>query len=299
MTAAVDSAPEVVVITGMSGAGRSTAAAALEDIGFFVIDNVPPPLISRVVTLATTATDGEPGDTPAAPRRIAFGCDIREGVLLANLDDALHELADRDISVRMLFCEASDETLIRRYEESRRPHPLAGAGGITAWIASEREMLRRLKERSDLVIDTSDLNVHELREKVTAYFRETDSAHRLRVTVTSFGFKHGSPRDADMVFDVRFLPNPHWVEALRPLPGTSDEVREYVLGRPETREFRRHLFALLDFLLPHYVAEGKSYLNIAIGCTGGRHRSVVLAQEIANHIRELGYSVNVFDRDLA
>lgn len=284
---------EVVIITGLSGAGRSTAANALEDIGFFVIDNMPPGLITRVVDLARKADD-----TTQAHERIAFGCDVREGAFFNELEDALHALSESGVTLRMLFCEASDDVLVRRFEESRRPHPLARDEGVLAGIRREREMLAGLKARADLVIDTSDLSVHDLRARVTGFFREAGEKHPLRVNVQSFGFKHGAPRDADMVLDVRFLPNPHWVEELRPLPGTSEEVREFVLGRPETGEFKQRLFDLLDFLLPHYVAEGKSYLTIAIGCTGGRHRSVVLARETAEHIRERGYAVSVVDRDL-
>ncbi|MCC7077287.1 MAG: RNase adapter RapZ [Acidimicrobiia bacterium] len=283
---------EVVVISGLSGAGRSTAADALEDIGYFVIDNMPPTLIPRVVDLAA---ESEPGHV----QRVAFGCDVREGAFFSELDDALHKLAERDIAVRMLFCEASDEVLLRRFEESRRPHPAALTGRVLDGIHRERKLLAGLRERADLILDSSYTNVHEFRARVKDYFSGSVDLHPLRVSVLSFGFKHGTPRDADLLFDVRFLPNPHWVEELRELPGTSHEVREFVLARPETSEFLEHLFALVDFLLPHFVAEGKSYLSVAVGCTGGRHRSVVLSDELARHVEELGYRVNVTHRDLA
>jgi UPF0042 nucleotide-binding protein len=288
----VDRGPqEVVIITGLSGAGRSTAANALEDIGFFVIDNMPSSLIPRVVDLAG---ESEPGHV----QRIAFGCDVREGAFFAELDDALHKLVESGSAVRMLFCEASDDVLLRRFEESRRPHPAAQSGRVIDGIRRERGILAGLKERADLIIDTSDTNVHEFRARVKDFFSATAEIHPLRVSVLSFGFKHGTPRDADLLLDVRFLPNPHWVEELRELPGTTEEVREYVLGRPETGEFLDLLFAMVDFLLPHYVAEGKSYLSVAIGCTGGRHRSVVLSEELADHVDGLGYMVSVTHRDL-
>lgn len=283
---------EVVIITGLSGAGRSTAANALEDIGYFVIDNIPPSLITRVVELAGDS------EAPSARTRIAFVCDVREGAFFADLDEALRNLAERDIVMHMLFCEANDEALLRRFEVSRRPHPAARTGRVIDGIRQERGLLAGLKERADLVLDTSDTNVHEFRERVKDNFAGAVEVHSLRVSVQSFGFKHGAPRDADLVFDVRFLPNPHWVADLRPLPGTSREVRAYVLGRAETAEFLGHLYTLIDFLLPHYVAEGKSYLSVAFGCTGGRHRSVVLARELATHVQDLGYPVTITDRDL-
>ena len=266
---------EVVIITGLSGAGRSTAANALEDIGFFVID------------LADTSME----------QRVCFGCDVRSRRFFELLDASVTELHERQIDPRIVFCEASDEVLLRRFEESRRPHPLASAGGVAAGIRQEREMLGALKARADLIIDTSDLNPHELREKVKTFF-SGDSGASLKVAVQSFGFKRGAPRDADIVLDVRFLPNPHWVEKLRPLPGTSEAVTEFVMDQFEARRFLEITEELLDFLLPQYVKEGKSYLTIAIGCTGGHHRSVVLGEEIAAHIRDAGYPVTLTHRDL-
>ncbi|MBX7159922.1 MAG: RNase adapter RapZ [Acidimicrobiia bacterium] len=281
--------PEVVIVTGMSGAGRSTAADALEDIGMFVIDNMPPPLIPRVVDLAA--------DRPEHTR-IAVGCDVREGRFFSEIDAALHQLAERGVAVRILFLDASDEVLLRRFEESRRPHPLGRGEGVSAGIRREREMLAGLKSRADLILDTSDTNVHEFRAKVKSYFATESGPHALHVTVRSFGFKHGAPRDADMILDVRFIPNPYWVEELRPLSGRDEAVREYLAALPETEEFLEHLFSLVEFLLPHYLAEGKSYLTVAFGCTGGRHRSVYLAEVLADHVDSLGYTVNVAHRDV-
>lgn len=291
-----DATRDVIVITGMSGAGRATAAKALEDTGWFVIDNMPASLIPRVVDLGLRDTSD--GDR-ALGQHIAFGCDTREGAFVTELDTVLHGLADRGIRVRMLFCEASDEVLLRRFEESRRPHPLAGDGRVIDGIQRERSVLEGVKGRADLIVDTSDLNVHEFRDKVKAFFTITSGAPALRVSVVSFGFKHGAPRDVDLLFDVRFIPNPHWVEELRPLTGLSEPVRDYVLGMEETSEFTVHLHALISFLLPHYVAEGKSYLSIGVGCTGGRHRSVVLSEEVGAYVRTLGYPVTVLHRDAA
>lgn len=281
--------PEVVIVTGMSGAGRSTAADALEDIGMFVIDNMPPPLIVRVVDLAA--------DRPEHTR-IAVGCDVREGHFFTEIDTALHQLAERGVPVRVLFLDTSDEVLLRRFEESRRPHPLSRGDGVATGIRREREMLAGLKARADLILDTSDTNVHEFRAKVKSYFATESGPHSLHVTVRSFGFKHGAPRDADMILDVRFIPNPYWVEDLRPFTGRDAPVQEYLAALPETEEFLTHLNTLVDFLLPHYLAEGKSYLTIAFGCTGGKHRSVYLAELLADHVDGLGYAVNLQHRDV-
>ena len=262
-------AVEFVVITGLSGAGRSEAAKVLEDLGYFVIDNLPPSLIGRVAELAVVGRD---------PTRVALVMDARGGAFTADVSElstALDQLRAQDINLRVLFLEASDEVLIRRFEATRRRHPVAGER-VAESIALERDLLRELRADADLVLDTSDLNVHELRAKILAAF--ADEAAGLLVTVASFGFKYGLPLDADMVVDVRFLPNPHWVPELRPLPGTDPAVRDYVLAQDGTGLFLARLEALLETALPGYVQEGKQYLTVAIGCTGGKHRSVVLAE---------------------
>ena len=288
--------PQLAVITGLSGAGRTAASAVLEDLGFFVIDNLPTALIERVVDLATT-----PG---SSVERFAFVVDVRgrqafgrrDGDGSDDLEEALRAVRSRDIDVRILFLEASDDVLVRRYEAARRVHPLAREDRVVDGIARERAYLTDLREAADLVIDTSALNVHELRERLVEAFSET-GRHRMVVNVVSFGFKNGTPRDLDMLLDVRFLPNPHWVEELRPLTGLEPKVRDYVLGQPETGEFLKRTEGLFEFLVPAFIREGKHYLNIGIGCTGGKHRSVVLGQVLADHLRTLGVSVQVDHRD--
>jgi UPF0042 nucleotide-binding protein len=282
-------AVEFVVITGLSGAGRSEAAKVLEDLGYFVIDNLPPSLIGRVAELAVVGRD---------PTRVALVMDARGGAFttdVSELSTALDQLRSQDINLRVLFLEASDEVLIRRFEATRRRHPVAGER-VAESIALERDLLRELRADADLVLDTSDLNVHELRAKILAAF--ADEAAGLLVTVASFGFKYGLPLDADMVVDVRFLPNPHWVPELRPLKGTDPAVRDYVLAQSDTGLFLARLEALLETALPGYVQEGKHYLTVAVGCTGGKHRSVVLAEELASWLTDKGYRAHVAHRDV-
>ena len=294
--APLDRRPQLAVITGLSGAGRSAASAVMEDLGFFVIDNMPLALIERVVDLATT-----PG---SAVDRFALVVDVRgrEG-FGAGVEDhgeqlraTIRALRRRDLDLRVLFLEASDQTLVRRYEAARRVHPLARNDRLVDGIAREREYLVGLREEADLVIDTTSLNVHELRERLEEAFGEA-GRDRMVVNLVSFGFKNGTPLDADMILDVRFLPNPHWVDELRPLTGLDPKVRDYVLGQPETGEFLRRVQDLLDFLVPAYVREGKHYLTVGIGCTGGKHRSVVLGQVLADHLRTLGVAVQIEHRD--
>jgi RNase adapter protein RapZ len=282
-------AVEFVVITGLSGAGRSEAAKVLEDLGYFVIDNLPPSLIGRVADLAVVGRDHT---------RVALVMDARGGAFAADVSElprALEQLRANGINLRVVFLEASDEVLVRRFEATRRRHPVAGEGVVES-IALERALLRELRADADLVLDTSDLNVHELRAKILAAF--ADEAAGLLVTVASFGFKYGLPLDADMVVDVRFLPNPHWVPELRPLAGTDRAVRDYVLAQDGTGLFLARLEALLEVALPGYVQEGKHYLTVAIGCTGGKHRSVVLAEELAGWLTDKGYRNHVNHRDV-
>jgi UPF0042 nucleotide-binding protein len=281
---------DVTIISGLSGAGRSAAADVLEDLGFFVIDNLPPALIPKVTELGR----GREGTT-----RFALVVDTRAGEFLSELETALAELRETGARTRVLFLEASDEVLVRRFEATRRRHPLTDSDRVTDGIARERELLEELREQADVVVDTSDLNVHELRDRLRELFGESaEATSGLQVSVVSFGYKHGLPLDVDLVFDCRFLPNPHWVESLRPLPGTDPKVRRYVMKQHETQEFLEEMERLFALLLPAYVREGKSYLSIGVGCTGGHHRSVVLAAEIATLLERLGFAARVHHRDL-
>ena len=279
---------EFVVITGLSGAGRSQAANVLEDLGWFVIDNLPPSLIDKVAELAQA-----PGTTI---ERVALVIGPRAG--LRELTASLTTLRATNARVRVLFLEASDKVLVRRYTDTRRRHPLAGGEGIVETIERERANLAPVKAEADVVVDTSELNVHQLRERIVALFGVDTAALGMQTTVMSFGYKHGLPLDADLVIDCRFLPNPHWVEDLRPHTGEHPEVRSYVMRFPETAEFLGRLDHLLDLVLPAYVKEGKSYLTLALGCTGGRHRSVVIADEVARALRRKGYEASIVNRDI-
>lgn len=279
--------PQVLVVTGMSGAGRSTAAKVLEDLSYTVIDNLPPQLLSQAVAHHEVAE---------RRRRLAVVIDSRAGDPLEPLQAAIDDLDRQGVQTRVLFLDADDGHLVHRYEESRRPHPLR-QGSLADSIAAERLMLDDLRASADVVIDTTDLNVHQLRRRLTDLFAVVADQRPMRVTVTSFGYKHGIPRDVDLLFDVRFLPNPHWVRELRPLRGTDPPVRDYVLGFPEASQFLDKVQDLLAFLIPRFEEEGKSYLTIGIGCTGGYHRSVALAEELARRIEGQGISVSVRHRD--
>jgi RNase adapter protein RapZ len=278
---------EFVVITGLSGAGRSQAANVFEDLGWFVIDNLPASLIDKVADLAR-----QPGSSIEQVALVAGARDVEE--LAAGLGH-LRSVAQR---VRGLFLEASDEVLVRRFEDTRRRHPFEDDGGLVDAIARERAALEPLKGEADVVVDTSDRNVHQLREQIEALFGTESPDAGLQTAVMSFGYKHGLPMDVDLVLDCRFLPNPHWVEELRPHTGKDPDVRGYVLRFPETEEFLQRLDSLLELLLPAYVAEGKSYLTIAMGCTGGRHRSVVIAEEVGRLLRQRGFEPRVTHRDV-
>jgi UPF0042 nucleotide-binding protein len=284
-----DTQLEVVVITGMSGAGRSTASNVLEDLGYFVIDNMPPELVERVMELAAAAG--------ATMERIALVVDVRGRPLWGDVQPHIRALRDRGVSLRLLFLDADDDTLVKRYETARRRHPLADSGRIIDGIHRERTLLTDLRAEADLVIDTSATNVHELRDRITDAFGGRGRA--MVVNVLSFGFKHGAPRDADIVLDVRFLDNPHWVDDLRPLTGLEQRVSDYVFSGPLAKEFMERLCALLDVMVPAFIADGKRYLTIAIGCTGGRHRSVALAERLAEYLQRFDVSVQVEHRDCA
>ncbi len=277
---------EVTIITGLSGAGRSEAANVIEDLGYFVIDNLPAPLISKVAELAGGAST----------QHYAFVVDVRSGEFLDDLAAALDELEQMGAEARILFLDAADETLVRRFEATRRKHPLQ-TERVSDGIAKERELLGELKGQADVVIDTTDLGVHDLADRLREIFSD-DGGGGLQVNVVSFGFKHGLPMDVDNVFDVRFLPNPHWIDDLRPLSGNDERVRRYVLDQSDTQEFLAEIDRLLELLLPAYAREGKSYLSIGVGCTGGRHRSVVLAEEVAGILEKHGFPATVHHRDV-
>jgi RNase adapter protein RapZ len=280
----------LVVITGMSGAGRSLAAKALEDLGFFVVDNLPVEMIAGVVERATSQERGRD--------RVAVVVDARSGLEFASLRSELAELNAAGLPVTTLFLDADDDVLATRFEESRRPHPVA-AGTLADSIDGERRALEDLRERADIIIDTSERNVHELRSLIWEAFATDADDLPMRVSVQSFGFKYGVPRVVDMVLDVRFLPNPHWIDELRPLTGLDDAVRSHVTGSDDAAEFLDMTVAMLDFLLPRYATEGKSYLTIAVGCTGGRHRSVALAEELGRWLESRGdVEVTVRHRDV-
>ena len=279
---------EFVVITGQSGAGRSTTANVLEDLGWFVIDNLPPALIDKVAELGQA-----PGTTIA---RIALV--VGPQAEPSELDSALAGLRRHAERVVILFLTAADNVLVRRYEETRRRHPLADGDRILETVVRERVALEPLKGEADVVVDTSDLNVHQLRERLLSLFAGDTPATEMQTTVLSFGYRHGVPLDVDLVLDCRFLPNPHWVEELRPRTGLEEPVRDYVLGFPQTREFLSRLEHLLDLLLPAYIEEGKSYLTLALGCTGGRHRSVAIVEEVAERLRLRGFAPRVTHRDI-
>lgn len=280
---------EFVVITGMSGAGRTQAADDLEDLGWFVIDNMPPALLPRIAELAIT-----PG---SAIQRVALVAGT--GQYHAELLPAIQALRETGVKVIVLYLEATTEVLVHRYTSSRRPHPL-GANGIslTEAIEREREMLGEVKTQADLIIDTDDLNVHQLKSRIDELFATSEAAARMRISVTSFGFKHGLPRDVDLVLDCRFLPNPHWDPDLRPFTGLDEQVRKFVLGNEATIEFLDRLDPLLEMLVPAYITEGKAYLTIALGCTGGRHRSVAIAEEVARRLQVAGHKSVVQHRDI-
>ena len=277
-----------MVLTGMSGAGRSSAAKILEDTGYTVIDNLPPPLLDDAV---------QHHDLHERRKRLAVVIDSRGGLPIGELKEAVTELARQGVRTLVVFLDAEDETIVRRYAENRRPHPLGGAT-ITDSINAERALLDELREMADVVIDTSELNVHGLRERLISEFSEADRPE-MRVSLRSFGFKHGAPRDVDIMFDVRFLPNPHWVAELRPLRGTDPQVADYVMEREEAGAFLDKVEDLLTFLIPRFEAEGKSYLSIGIGCTGGHHRSVALVEALRGRLSERGIPVSVRHRDIS
>ena len=281
--------PELVIVTGMSGAGRSTAANVLEDLGWFVVDNLPPGLLPTLTELG--------GRTQGNVPRIAAVVDVRSGSFFTDLTAAVSKLAAQGVHPRIVFLEASDDALIRRHEAVRRPHPLQGDGRLTEGIAREREMLRDLRADADIVIDTSALNVHQLSAKVLQAF-EDEQRTGFAASLVSFGYKYGLPVDADVVIDCRFLPNPHWVPTLRPLSGRDPEVRDFVLEQVGAAEFLDGFTDLLTMVSEGYRREGKRFATIAVGCTGGKHRSVAMSEELARRLQAGGINASVTHRDL-
>lgn len=279
---------EVLIVTGMSGAGRSTAARALEDAGWFVVDNLPPSLLQPTIDLLQPRPDIQ---------RLAVVVDVRGGPLFANLVSVTKALRDANSDVGVLFLEASDEVLVRRFESSRRPHPLQEDGTLLDALREERVRLQEFRAGADMVVDTSTRSVHDLRRIVDANYR-APGPDALRVSVLSFGFKYGIPVDADMVGDVRFLPNPFWVPDLRQQTGCDPEVSDYVLSQEGALSVLGHYAAIVDLVAEGYIREGKRYLTIGIGCTGGKHRSVAMVERLANTLRESNYQVVVQHRDL-
>ena len=281
---------QLVVVTGLSGAGRSTAAKCLEDLGWFVVDNLPPSLLPTMVDLGSRSQ--------GAVGRIAVVVDVRSRAFSSDLRTALDEIERHGVHPRVLFLEASDDALVRRFESVRRPHPLQGEGRLVDGILRERALLRDLRGSADLVLDTSVLNVHELRAKVAAAFGDPTDESRLQLTVLSFGFKYGLPVDADLVADVRFLPNPHWVPDLRPHTGRDPAVRDYVLAQDGATEFLDRYEQVLRLVFDGYEREGKRYALLAVGCTGGKHRSVAMSEQLAQRLAHDGVEVQVVHRDL-
>ena len=282
---------EVAVVSGLSGAGRSTAAKVLEDLGWFVVDNLPPELIATMVDLGSRAR----GDVT----RIAVVMDVRSRAFTDDLGAVIKDLDGRGYRPKLLFLEASDDVLVRRFENNRRSHPLQGDGRITDGLNSEREVLRPLREDADLVVDTSNLSVHDLRTRIERSFAGEGTETATRVTVLSFGYKYGLPLDADLVVDVRFLPNPHWIPELRDHTGRDAEVRDYVLSQEGAEEFVDRYLQLLGLVGAGYRREGKRYLTVAVGCTGGKHRSVAISEEIGRRLADDdGVQVNVAHRDM-
>jgi UPF0042 nucleotide-binding protein len=278
---------ELVIITGMSGSGKASVLKAFEDLGYYCVDNLPVGLIPRFAELVGPSAEIE---------RTALVVDVREGRQLEELP-AIIKSVKRLIPTLMVFLEAADSVLLRRFSETRRPHPLGRHSPVKASLTAERRRLRHIRAIADLVIDTSKFNVHELRAHINELFQKKEKGRNILVSCVSFGFRHGVPDDADLVFDVRFLPNPHFVPEFRPLTGRHPKVARYIRSFPQTTEFIQRISALLVYLLPHYIHEGKSYLTISFGCTGGQHRSVMIAEDVAKRLKKSGYRVKVAHRD--
>ncbi|MGE5379721.1 MAG: RNase adapter RapZ [Methylocystaceae bacterium] len=281
---------EIVIITGLSGAGKTMAASCLEDLGYFCVDNLPPSLLTKFIELADHATDGI--------KRVAFGIDVRGGQFFGDLSDALKEIHDLGYTYRILFLDTSVDVLIRRFKESRRRHPLQASGSLQDAIMLERSMLEDLRGQASIIIDTSDLSPQQFKEECIRLFGSDQGLKNFSISIVSFGYKWSIPMDADLVLDVRFLPNPYYLDELREFTGLDQAVARYVMDNPVTAEFNERLYGFLSFLLPHYIHEGKAHLMIAVGCTGGQHRSVALSEALGAFLREHGYEVVVKHRDV-
>jgi RNase adapter protein RapZ len=283
-----DGRGDLVIITGMSGSGKASVLKAFEDLGYYCVDNLPVGLIPRFAELVGQSSEIE---------RTALVVDVREGTQLESLPSIIKSVK-RMLPTRMIFLEASDAVLLRRFSETRRPHPLGIHAPVRSSLTAERRQLKKIRALADMVIDTSKFNVHELRSHIIERFqRRKKTGKNILVSCVSFGFRHGVPDDADLVFDVRFLPNPHFVPEFRELTGRDKKVAKYIRSFPQTKEFIQRISDLLVYLLPHYIREGKSYLTIAFGCTGGQHRSVMISEDVAKHLRNPGYRVKVVHRD--
>ena len=281
---------DIIVVTGLSGSGKSIVIRALEDNGFFCIDNLPVVLIPKFIELCQGYREGI--------KRIALGIDLREGLFLESWPEVLAELRAAGHRVEVLFIDADDNVLLRRFSETRRPHPLAGEGSTEEGIARERKALEGMRALADKIIDSSDFNVHELKKEVERYYSQSLSPRKMNLFLTSFGYKYGIPHDTDMILDMRFLPNPFFVDELRVKNGLEPEVEEFVLKREETHTFLDRLYSLLEFTLPQYEREGKSSLTLALGCTGGKHRSVVLVEELKRRLDQGRFRIHVKHRDI-
>jgi UPF0042 nucleotide-binding protein len=280
--------PEVLLLVGMSGAGRSSSSNVFEDLGYYVIENLPADLVESVV---------QSNDVTETNKQLVLTIDAKDTTAQTELKQSIDKLSQSGILTRIIFLDADNETLLERYEENRRPHPM-GKDSISQSIKVERELLKPIRELADQVIDTTDMNVHELRKRINEGFQDDTSSQDLKISVTSFGFKNGTPRDADIVFDVRFLPNPHWREELRASTGQSPMVRNYVLSFEDAQVFLNKIKDMVEFLLPRFISEGKSYVGIAIGCTGGKHRSVVMAEEVTKWLKGANNDAVVLHRDM-
>ena len=278
---------ELVIITGISGAGKLSALKTFEDMGFYAVDNLPADLIANFADLVRDSTEIE---------RAALVVDIREGARVNKLPQLLQALRG-SLKTTVLFLEADEDALLRRYSETRRPHPLGRATSVKASLLDERKRLQPVRDVADLVVDTTKFNVHELRALLTERFQSAERKQSILISCVSFGFSKGVPDDADLMFDVRFLPNPHFVPEFRPFTGREPKVARYILSFPQTKEFIARISELLVYLIPHYIREGKSYLTISFGCTGGQHRSVMIAEDVKKRLRTAGYKVKVVHRD--